>query len=240
MGGGSYNMSVEGYYYLVDFNRGISRNFIVYNDDVKALLSALSYLHVHGNLDDKLSKTDMLKKMTTKKISLTCGNISMLVLNILKEYNVESRLVSFLTMDKWNSYDNGHTLIEVKIDGKWVLLDIDNNRYFKLYNKNMNLLDFFNDLDWNDIAFSQLSEDENLDSQNFTSNSISYHGFADYIYSDIRKWYKRVMQIPMIFENDIRYVGLKDENNRDRVLEYYPNAKILTQQEFRKKFYGDL
>ncbi|CUU85500.1 hypothetical protein [Campylobacter hyointestinalis] len=66
-GGGSYNMSTEGYYYLADFNRGISRNFIVYNDDVKALLSALSWLHVHGNLDEKLSKIDMFKKMMTKK-----------------------------------------------------------------------------------------------------------------------------------------------------------------------------
>ncbi|CUU68906.1 Uncharacterised protein [Campylobacter hyointestinalis subsp. hyointestinalis] len=60
-------MSTEGYYYLADFNRGISRNFIVYNDDVKALLSALSWLHVHGNLDEKLSKIDMFKKMMTKK-----------------------------------------------------------------------------------------------------------------------------------------------------------------------------
>ena len=40
---------------------------------------------------------------------------------------VKSRLVSSLTLDSWNSYDNGHIMIEVFRPElkKWVVYDID-------------------------------------------------------------------------------------------------------------------
>ena len=103
----------------------------------------------------------------------------------------------------------------------------------------MNLRDFFEDISWDDIKFVFLSSDENLDTQSFFSDGINYYGVADFIYSDIKNWYKRVLQIPIILENEKIYIALKDTQYKDRVLAYYPNALIMTIDEFNKKFYGE-
>lgn len=242
MGGVEYDMNIEGYYYLVDFHKNISRNFIIFNNNVKSLLSSLSWLHVHGYLDDKyaLNTNKMINKLKTKKLSLTCMGISYFAYNILQNYNINSRIVQFSTAEDWNTYNNGHTLLEVKINKQWILFDIDMNRVFKLNNRYMNILDFFDNINFDDIQFEILSTELNIDSQNLSSGSISYHGFADYTYKHIAKYYKRIMQIPIIIEDKKMYVGLKNIGDRDRFVQYISSDQILTEQEFRKKFYGDL
>ena len=237
-GGEFYDMRKEGYYYMVDFKKNLSRNFIIYKQDVESLLSSISWLHVHGNKDDQNSYNENLKKIKTSKLSLTCGYISTFVHKLLAEYNIQSRLITFLTMEEWNTYDNGHTLIEVKIGNEWILYDIDNNRYFEYSNVKMNGKNFLNiNIDWDKVRYIPLSNDENLDATDFSNNGISYHGFGDLINNNINEWYKRVMQIPIIIENGVFYVGLPDQRFKERVLEYYPNAKILTRDQFLKHFY---
>lgn len=180
-GGAEYNMTREGYYYLVDFNSNINKNLIIYKHNIFSLLSSLSWLHVHGTKDRLLSHEERIKKIANNKLSLTCGDISLFIQRLLQQKGIESRIVSFLTMEQWNTYDNGHTLLEVKVDGKWTLFDIDNNRYFMYKNKEMNLGDFFEDINWDDIKFVFLSSDENLDTQSFSSDGINYYGVADFI-----------------------------------------------------------
>ncbi|WP_107930128.1 hypothetical protein [Campylobacter concisus] len=238
-GGAEYNMTREGYYYLVDFNSNINKNLIIYKHNIFSLLLSLSWLHVHGTKDHLLSHEERIKKIANNKLSLTCGDISLFIQRLLQQKGIESRIASFLTMEQWNTYDNVHTLLEVKVDEKWTLFDIDNNRYFMYKNKEMNLRDFFEDINWDDIKFVFLSSDENLDTQSFSSDGINYYGVADFIYSDIKTWYKRVLQILIILENEKIYIALKDTQYKDRVLAYYPNALIMTIDEFNKRFYGE-
>ena len=50
----------------------------------------------------------------------------------MSRYNIRARFVLTLTLDPWNSYDNGHSMIEVYREDlkKWVLYDVDENAYF--------------------------------------------------------------------------------------------------------------
>ena len=139
-------MTREGYYYLVDFNSNINKNLIIYKHNIFSLLLSLSWLHVHGTKDRLLSHEERIKKIANNKLSLTCGDISLFIQRLLQQKGIERRIASFLTMEQWNTYDNVHTLLEVKVDEKWTLFDIDNNRYFMYKNKEMNLRDFFEDI----------------------------------------------------------------------------------------------
>ena len=57
---------------------------------------------------------------------------------------IESRVVQTLTVEDWNSYNNGHTMIEIyRHDfNKWVLYDLDNNAYFSANQIPLSLLEF--------------------------------------------------------------------------------------------------
>ena len=51
-----------------------------------------------------------------------------------------------------------------------------------------------------------------------------------------RKWYKRVIQVPLITDGDYNYFF--DETNRNHVEKYSSYYKFLKQDDFMEKFYG--
>lgn len=234
-----YNLNREGYYYLIDFKKGISRNIVIYENNIVSLLSSLSWLTVHGSKDDATSFNSKYEKLLGDKLSLTCGDISSFASSLLNRFNIENRIVNFVTLDEKNSYDNGHVLIEVKINSNYILFDLDNNQYFKRDEEYLNAKDFIGGVAWGEIELIKLSTDNNTDTQNFHLDKISLHGFVDYINNDIKSWYKRVMQVPMITKNGQLYMGLVDTKLKNDLFQYYPNAMLLTKDAFNKKFYGE-
>ena len=238
-GGELYDLTQEGLYYMVDFKQGVAHNVIIYNKNIYSLLSSLSWLVVHGTNDDGKSFETNYNNILHSKLSLTCGDISSFVSTLLNRLNIENRVVNFVTMDKKNSYDNGHVLIEVKIDGKYTLFDLDNNQYFMQGEKALSAKDFIGFKSWDSLKLIKLSNDNNVDAQHFSVGSISLHGFIDNVNNHIKKWYKRVMQVPMISEEGVVYMGLSNKKDVGDLLKYYPNAVILSRDEFNKKFYGE-
>ena len=47
------------------------------------------------------------------------------------------------------------------------------------------------------------------------------------------------MQVPMINEEGVVYMGLSNKKHIGDLLKYYPNAVILSRDELNKKFYGE-
>lgn len=241
-GGGEYDLQKEGYYNMIDFRKEISRNFIVYDKDILSLLSSISWLHTHGAKDNVFILKNQYEKIKTKKLSLTCGYVSIFASNFLNKYNIANRIVDFLTMDEWNTYDNGHTMLEVKIKGNWLLFDIDNNRYFVYKGRILNVKSFLTEeIDWQKVKYKFLSTDHNLDTQNYSDKQnfgqISYHALSDRINNDLTKWYQRVMQVPIIRMHGSYYTSRK--NYSKRLLRYHPELKVLPQNVFIQKFYAD-
>lgn len=88
------------------------------------VLAAISARHVHGSADDLLSIDAIERKAKHGPVMLTCGAVSVWAVDLLARSGHRARIVTTLTRERWNSADNGHTLIEVW-EGRWVLYDID-------------------------------------------------------------------------------------------------------------------
>jgi hypothetical protein len=210
--------------------------------DVEALLSGLAWVVSHGSSDNSKWGDALTQKAMTGKLFITCGNISQWALHVMGPYKIRARAADSLTLEEWNSYDNGHSMIEVYREDlkKWVLYDLDANACFLYKKAPLSLLEMSEHAAANDYEIKWLATDISLDISNFKSLKNGYDwGFsAEFSRSErgLREWYKRSLQVPVIGN----CFCLHKPNDADRTrVAHYPGVKYtyLTKEEFLKKFY---
>jgi hypothetical protein len=236
-----YNVRREGLYRFI-YPGQKNHQRIVYAQNVTALLSAIAWIHSHGNSDNKKKLAEINSKALHSKLFMTCGKIASWAREVLESNEVNARIVTTLTLDSWNTYDNGHTLIEVKPRdyGKWVVYDLDNNAYFTHDGIPLSLIELVKYTDTDDFNVKYLASDIKIDISNFIDHSSGY----DYAFLSefklaneelLRDWYKRVLQVPLIQDGDYYYFF--DEANRARITNYSRKYRYINKLEFMRKFY---
>ena len=236
-----YDLDKEGLYRFIHPGV-INEQRIVFENNFDSLLSSIAWIHSHGNKDDKKNYTDVLKKARNSKIFATCGSVSEWTVRFLKERGFRVRVVAVLTLDDWNSYDNGHILIEVFKEElkKWVVYDIDNDVYFTKDGNPLSLIEFTKQVrdDKYDINF--IAKKNDIDTSNFFDKENNYdYSFlieARFLDQDTRrKWYKRVFQVPMIVDD--KYSYFFDKENKTKIMTYSSFYRFLDENEFLSRFY---
>ncbi len=244
--GNAYPLLEEGLYrFVIPFEKNEQR--IVFDGkNINSLLSSVAWIYSHGNSDNSKNFEEINTKALSSKIFGTCGAISIWIQGILESENINSRIVQTLTLDDWNTYDNGHTMIEVYRNDleKWVLYDLDNNAYFSKNGVPLSLIEFVDAVKNNNYEMNILSSDTTLDVSNFVSqNDYEFAFYAESVYANentLKNWYKRVIQMPMIGENEISYFTTSNNDERKRMEIYASHHKFLPYEEFYAKFYGIL
>lgn len=123
----SFVADTEGVYRLIHED-GKTYQFIVFKKDLMQLYYSIGALFIHaGGKYNHSSTGQLLQLANTQLLEVTCGTASRVSEVLLSQVGMQVRQVSFFTLEKWNSYDNGHTLLEIwdsKWD-KWRLIDFD-------------------------------------------------------------------------------------------------------------------
>ena len=220
----------EGLFRLIRINAPDEQR-ISHRSNVPALLASITWLKSHGGSDDHLSLADLAKDATERKLVLTCGRISQLAQAILKEAGVESRIVTTLALGELNSYDNGHTMLEVKVDGKWLLYDLDNNVIFER-NGQLSFAEFIEAVKTGDYEIKKLSLSP---VQTVVNGDKDYTFYSEVIGTDLKAWYARIAQVGLI-ERDEKYY-FPDMPEREFVEKYSANYRAMPPDEFRRTFY---
>ncbi|RAP27597.1 hypothetical protein DID74_00405 [Candidatus Marinamargulisbacteria bacterium SCGC AG-333-B06] len=228
-----YDFNKEGLYRIMSPGNGVFIHKIVFTEDLDALLSSLSWLTNHGNVDDKLTNKLLIKKLHNDKIYVTCGIISQLAVKILKEKGFKARFVMGMAKpSNWNSYDNDHSLIEVFNERyeKWVLYDLDNNFYF-VNEKGLplSLIEAISNISNGNYKLIPLSNDIKV------YDMKKFNLFSEVIVNNIDTWYKRCMLIPLIKRSNKIYFYNK-EFKKD-LLSYSSQFYFKDKDDFMDLFY---
>ncbi|MEX0656250.1 MAG: transglutaminase domain-containing protein [Nitrosopumilaceae archaeon] len=240
--GNVYDLKNEGLYRFI-YPEIENQQRIVYNSNVDALLSSVAWIYSHGNSDDNKSTNEINKKALNSKIFGTCATLSHWIQNILENQGVKSRVVQTLTLDEWNTYDNGHTMIEVYREdfNKWILYDLDNNAYFSSEGMPLSLIEFLDYVKEDNYEINYIASDIKLDVSNFLAeNGYEYAFFSESILSNernLRDWYSHIIQVILIGDVDNNYYFF-DLDNRLKVEKYSSIYKYLNKKEFLNKFYN--
>lgn len=191
----------------------------------------------HGSRDDSMSQHDSLNTLKSRQLSMTCGSVSLLTKQILKDHGAKSRVVTTLTLDEWNTYSNGHTLLEIYLDHdkSWVAVDLDTNKTFITpEGKRASALDFTTH-GISALSIVSLTSTPVLDYSGFPK----YQSTAEYMVYNLPEWYKKMIQAVAIYDkNSQKYVFLADnESIADRVKSYSSNYTSVSRKEFVRMFY---
>lgn len=128
MGDKVFMVEKEGLYRFFDLGGADLRQAYLYQGDLWALLGNLSRMRVHGWRDmDAPSPQEKIERARRGRLSLTCGPTAQFVAEQARTLGVKCRFVHTLTLDEWNDYDNGHSLLEVfdPAEKRWILYDSD-------------------------------------------------------------------------------------------------------------------
>lgn len=236
--GKTYIFPKEGLYRILDFQNNASFQVIVYQKDAHKLLSALSWIIAHGNKDSSLSIKEQYDLSHYRSLSMTCGDISKFAQYVLEQAGIKSRIIYFSSLNKQNTYDNGHILLEVQINGHWQIVDIDNNAILNINNQPTNALDIAQLKDKRLLQIVKIAHDSNLDRIDNMENGINFSFYTQYIFSNELEWYTRVLQVVTI-ENNNQFFYPDIYENKPRIKKVYPYFKPLSLQQFQNLFYHD-
>lgn len=232
----SFNFGKEGLYRVLKPDGSI-RHVIVYQGDMYQLLSSICWIVTHGNEHNKLDFNGKLEKAKEGKLFLTCSKVASFANIILERNQFKSRIVQTFASKGINGYDDEHVLLEVfdKNAGKWVLIDLDNNVWFKHENMGLSLVEYKAALDSSKrFSIEKLSNDAAVDISNFKERGKNFYGIISENVmgnENLIRWHKRVMDIVTI--NKVFY----NEQTIDFMAKNKPEYSFKNHNDFLKEFY---
>jgi len=242
--GNVYTLVNEGLYRFSVITKSV-RNLVMikHKNSVIPILKAISLIQIHGGRDQSTTLEQRKKLLFSRYwISLTCGDISALTKQVLSDAGFTSRLVSALTLAQWNTYNNGHVLLEVFFPdiSRWVLVDVDLGYIFMHDGELLNAYSFWKCLKENNhILFVPLSQKE-IDPLWLENEYYSYSHMWRRIVKDVNtklSWYKRIFQT-FGFHTENKFIYIGDGKDARRIIEYRGHySTTLPERAFVKKFY---
>ena len=229
------NMEREGLYRFV-YTDLHAKQFIVYKHQLNSLLSAICWIHTHGENDNKLTNEQRTQKAMSGKLYLTCSRIVDYTMHLLMQAGYRARIAEGVTQQAHNGHDDSHSMIEVydAASKKWILADMDNNRLFVKKSDSSTVLSYAEmrgALYDNDIRFIPLSADIRVNTQSAAhTESYPYEMMYERFNSHqkMTDWYKRVCEIMLI---NSHFYSAKDSTlvRRYRVAYQYMDSTSFMQ-----------
>jgi transglutaminase superfamily protein len=92
------------------------------------LMARVADKATHGWKDNKLPLETLERRIAQgRRVYVTCSIQAELAMRLARRHGIPARHASTLTNRPFNGHDDGHSLMEIKLGGHWVLYDIDAN-----------------------------------------------------------------------------------------------------------------
>jgi len=238
--GRTYALTREGLYRFLFPGTG-NQQRIVYRRNIPALLSAVAWLQTHGKRDVDKNFQALKTQALKEKLIITCGYISSFGCQLLTELGIPCRRVNSLSLQELNTYDNGHSLVEVKLNERWILVDLDMGFLFRSGGKRLALLDAAHAVRLNRYDLEPLCAAAPFSVCCFRAeNKPSGYDYGLWIETMlhspacVRRWYRRILMVPYID----KYITVERASDTAKARRLWPQYNLIAPKEFIRKYYS--
>jgi hypothetical protein len=201
-----YHVDQEGMYRFLDFRTRQTRNVILYLGDMWRFAGHVSRLQVHGWRHDNQNDAELTETARIGRLSITCGIIARFARHHLEQQGYKTRGVSTKTLDEWDSYDNGHILMEVfdPHEQRWVLFDPDMGCRLLNRGRALNLgevVQLYKSGQKGELNFLSYPAIDTHAETTAPKDHAQFTLYGDIMlrYPEMRQsWYRHVFQVPLI------------------------------------------
>lgn len=205
----------------------LSEQRIVCSSGFNSLMKTLGYCFKYGTSDNDTPVEDLLKALKIRPVVAGCQYLSELVILIGEYYGLSIRKVAVISIDPWNGQDDGHTLLEVKLDGRWIAYDPSFNCVFSSEGALLSLWDLC-DLKMQGVELFRLPGYRESAPYNIGDYDYSFwvdkRGLSEEMLID---WYKHVLHVPLFLVSGVFS---------------YPRSFVRTRdtKRFQRRYYSDV
>ena len=222
---------------------------ILFRRDPLALLSSLATLQVHGTAHNGQPVETQLAHARRGAVSLTCGEAARLASRVLADRGWRTRVLGARRVTGlYNTYDNGHTLLEFYWPRyrKWVLADTDLARVFP------DGRDGDGYLGMEEVA-ARIAAGERLVAQPLTttppridsSEAVAgdFCGYEQFVPgfgddAELDAWYRRMFAAPYHSDGATPVFRAATERARRLLRRNEPGAEVLAPEAWAERFYA--
>lgn len=241
--GKSFELHEEGLYRFINATVE-NRQCIVFQNDVRTLMSAICWLVSHGYRDNRKTFEEKKEIAQRGKLIITCGDCSAFAVQIFRGLKIPARVVNVASLLPRNGYNEGHVLTEIFHEGRWIVFDPDEGAIYYSGEKHLNIMDLVRQVQSDNYRREPLCDGIPVAIGHFTANDYAYDLWYETCLSNHAlqsEIFARVMGIPIIAESRINYFTTFSQEDRQRAEELYPERALhfLTNEEFYARFYAN-
>lgn len=191
-----YDCRAPGRYLFPREDRSTEQRCVIIGGDALAACRALDWAHVHGAAHNSVTGNALSVTGRSQRLRLGCGYLTDFIVWLLPQIGLEARRVDVATNEPPNGADDGHIVTEVKLDGRWVLVDVTTGYYFTDANGEiLSVVDFIEAIKGDFPTMNRLSGA-------YKTNAEFAYGVDYSLNRDVRlttedelqAWYRRIYQ----------------------------------------------
>lgn len=237
--GKCFDLTLPGVYRFYRLN-DVSEQRLVVDGTIKQLLECMGYLWKYGFEKMVGDKQLDAKKVQNHIFVAGCVDIAVIASQIFKNFGINSRILSFQTLNPWGGQDDGHTVLEVLGEnGDWFVYDPSFSAVFLHKNKKLNAFDLQRQkILGEDIVVKLFSG--SIGPAQFKHSNYDYGFWVEERFHDekaLNHWFDNIMNVCLFTKDGDRYFASSNLHNEDikrmETLGFYP----ISDDELESAFY---
>lgn len=232
--GQTYDMAQEGLYRFLRYSDLTTVQRIVYDSDSIALISSMQWIFTQSYIDNSKTNVQLAAIAKADKLRISCGKAVDFMAWLMPQHGYQARYAGAITQQEWNYVNDGHAMVEIYLDGKWVLFDPAFNTRFWRDGEPLSLPEVAEDLGTVDVEYMAFDTGYDVSGLWYQGHSLGslFEPMMDSVL--LKKYYERMMDSLIVQDGSTYYYY--DAGAYDSQFQSWGYVK-LTKAEWLSLFY---
>lgn len=233
--GQTYDMNTPGLYRFFNYTDLTTIQRVVYSQtDPLPVISAMQWIFTQSYTDNTLTNDQLTNIAKYDKLRISCGKAVVYMTWLMPQFGYQARYAGAITQENWNYVNDGHAMVEIFMDGKWVLFDLAFNARFYRDGQPLNLYEVASDLSTVEVEYMAFDTSYDVSGLWYQGHSLGAL-FEPMMSPELLKQYYARMLDSLIIQDGSTYYYY-DAGTYDAQFQAWGYTK-LTQAEWLERFY---